>query len=73
MGHLSEETRRALRSCDCSDADVAQVSSLVACGSTDEAVLRLRRHRARLMDDLHERQAKVDRLDAIVREMKRGA
>lgn len=72
MGQLSENSKRMLLECGCDCLEADQVAALCACGCTDEAIMRVRRRRAELMDDLHERQARVDKLDYIVREIKKN-
>lgn len=70
MTELDTGARATLERCGLSEKEVDQLDALCACGCTREAVLRLRRHRAALMDDLHERQARVDLIDNVVRDMR---
>lgn len=70
MGQLSDEAKRTLCACGCHDDDIAQVAALCECGCTSEAILRLRCYRAELMNDLHERQRRIDRLDQVVRTLR---
>lgn len=48
------------------------VCRLYESGQIQEAVRRLRRHRLRLMEKLHESQSRVDCLDFLIHRMKKG-
>lgn len=73
MACLSDDARRTLEACGCSEADISQVESLCTCGCTQEAIVRLRHYRAGMMRDLHDRQARLDSLDRLVRTMMKSA
>lgn len=62
---------RLLKELNCKSADVRQIREFILAGEYSSAVILLRRHRAALLEDLHESQSRVDCLDFIVYQMSR--
>lgn len=55
----------------CGEEAIVKICRLYAGGRIREAVKILRKHRCRLMEQLHESQGRVDCLDFLVRQMER--
>ena len=62
---------RLLKELNCKSADVRQIREFILAGEYSSAATLLRRHRAALLEDLHESQSRVDCLDFIVYQMSR--
>lgn len=62
---------RLLKELNCKDADLRQIREFILAGEYSYAAILLRRHRAALLEDLHESQSRVDCLDFIVYQMNR--
>lgn len=62
---------RLLKELNCKNADLRQIREFILTGEYSSAAILLRRHRAALLEDLHESQSRVDCLDFIVYQMNR--
>ena len=71
-GGTMEELITCLRDTGCGEELIEEVCRLCAHGDGGMAIRKLRRYRCTLMDELHESQRKVDRLDFLLRQIDRA-
>ena len=64
-----EELILTLQDAGCDPQRISEICQLYAHGDTQSVIKRLRRHRYKLMDTVHESQKKVDCLDLLLREL----
>ena len=62
---------RLLEELNCEGTDFRQIQEFILAEDFNSAVLFLRRHRAALLEELHESQSRVDCLDFILYQMNR--
>lgn len=62
---------RLLKELNCKSADVRQIREFILVEDFSSAAILLRRHRAALLEELHESQSRVDCLDFILYQMNR--
>lgn len=67
----SRDMMQNLRDIGCGEEMTARIFGLYQAGYVDDAVRSLRVFRGKLMDDLHERQSRVDCLDFLVRRLQK--
>ncbi len=70
MDEMTEQLRETMRAAGCSDAEIAD--ALRECGDPDRLLRQLRKCRCRRMEELHESQRRVDRLDYLIRRTKQS-
>ncbi len=63
-----ERMKQNLRNAGCSEAVVREIAALSKSGRLQEALLKMRKDRCRLMDELHESGRKVDCMDYLIRQ-----
>ena len=66
-----DEIIRSLEEAGCIKEEAWQIAASDSAGDGREALRRLRRVRGRLLDDLHESQRRLDRIDILIREQER--
>lgn len=67
-----EQVLANLKDAGCDDRAIDEAKKLCQTGKYDELHLHFRRCRAELMDELHESQRKVDRLDYLIRQTEKA-
>ena len=68
MDKRLEQILTNLKDAGCNDTDLDKAEKLYQTGDMSALILHFRKCRCALMDDLHESQRKVDRLDYLIRE-----
>ena len=61
-----EKLLQGLSDAGCSEQDSADISSLFEAGSYREMLHQMKRQRCRLVDEMHESQRRVDRMDFLI-------
>lgn len=67
-----EDIIQNMKDAGCNSEIITRICRLYAGGQIQDAVKVLRRHRCKLMEQLHESQSKVDCLDFLVRQMEKS-
>ena len=67
-----EQLNTLLAEAGCSPDRIGQAERYLEAGRQDELVRLLRICRCDLMDSLHEQQKQIDRLDTLIRQVKKG-
>ena len=67
-----EDIIQNMKDAGCNREIITKICRLYASGQIQDAVKVLRRHRCKLMEQLHESQGKVDCLDFLVRQMEKS-
>ena len=62
-----EKLRQKLADAGCSEADMGKICALYEAGCYDEMLHQLKLRRCTLLDEMHESQRKVDRMDYLIR------
>ncbi len=62
-----EELIQGLISAGCSEAAAVRIGSLYASGSRAEALRQMKKQRCERVEEMHESQRKVDRMDYLIR------
>ncbi len=70
---MNADDKRALienlTDADCSEKEIRAVMTLLESGRNSEGILKLRRHRSALMNEIHMEQKKVDCLDYLINKL----
>ncbi len=67
MNKLPADMKTALTDAGCGEGAIETAQRLLAAGQTRELIRFLRLCRCDLMDELHEKQRRVDRMDLLIR------
>ena len=70
MDEMTEQIRDTLCAAGCSDAEIRDALREYRTGDPDRLLRQLRKCRCRRMEELHESQRRVDRLDFLIRRTK---
>ena len=66
-----EKIRQNMIDAGCGDSYIADISRLIEAGQNDEAIRKLRLCRCGMIEEMHEKQRKLDRLDHLIRMQER--
>ena len=68
MIHDTETLKQILQDAGCTEQDVLRILALQEAGRNEDVLCQLRKRRCVCMQQLHEQQRQVDRLDRLIRE-----
>ena len=68
---IKEQLIQGLSDAGCSTETAKRIGTLYECGSFDEMLHQMKVQRCALIDEMHESQRKVDRMDFLIRQQEK--
>lgn len=72
MIQTQEQWRHTLEAAGCETDQIDRILDLMSAGMREDVLCQLKKQRCVCMEQLHENQRKVDQLDRLIREQKKG-